>query len=147
MRIVSSQLGACLLCLAPTPRSAPAAMVFPFQSKSTPNIGMPLLGNTAPAWDALQEQALATPTGERMAAERDEWAAGDGPAHTDAKLRLFGKSDVRVVLYRDMAAWCPYCQKARARAPPHLSSLRALYTHRALCPCAPPFLDRRRGRA
>jgi len=28
-------------------------------------------------------------------------------------LRLFGhnESDVRVVLYRDHHAWCPYCQK------------------------------------
>jgi glutathione S-transferase len=38
---------------------------------------------------------------------------GSGPAHTDASLRLFGtrEEDVRVTLYRDMAAWCPYCQK------------------------------------
>jgi glutathione S-transferase len=38
---------------------------------------------------------------------------GSGPAHNDASLRLFGaqEKDVRVTLYRDMAAWCPYCQK------------------------------------
>jgi len=39
--------------------------------------------------------------------------AGKGPAHCKNKLRLFGKTekDVRVVLYRDDAGWCPYCQK------------------------------------
>lgn len=42
-----------------------------------------------------------------------EWSRGAGPAHTDAKLRLFGQKeeDVRVTFYRDTAAWCPYCQK------------------------------------
>ena len=37
-------------------------------------------------------------------------AKGGGPAHTDAKLRLFdaaSEDDVRVTLYRDDAAWCP----------------------------------------
>ena len=35
-------------------------------------------------------------------------------AHTDAKMRLFDaadESEVRVTLFRDTAAWCPYCQK------------------------------------
>lgn len=33
--------------------------------------------------------------------------------HTDAKVRFFGegRGKPRVVLYRDQAAWCPYCQK------------------------------------
>jgi glutathione S-transferase len=32
---------------------------------------------------------------------------------TSSRLRLFGtkKEDVRVVLFRDHHAWCPYCQK------------------------------------
>nr|WP_216900172.1 glutathione S-transferase family protein [Synechococcus sp. CCY 9618] len=36
-----------------------------------------------------------------------------GPASARALLRLFGHSerDVRVTLYRDHHAWCPYCQK------------------------------------
>ena len=37
----------------------------------------------------------------------------NGPTNAQAKLRLFGASeaDVRVTLYRDNHAWCPYCQK------------------------------------
>lgn len=37
----------------------------------------------------------------------------NGPANAQARLRLFGRteSDVRVTLYRDNHAWCPYCQK------------------------------------
>ena len=37
----------------------------------------------------------------------------NGPTNAQARLRLFGQSeaDVRVVLYRDNHAWCPYCQK------------------------------------
>ncbi|MGD1859125.1 MAG: glutathione S-transferase family protein [Leptolyngbyaceae cyanobacterium] len=36
-----------------------------------------------------------------------------GPTNAQARLRLFGQSeaDVRVTLYRDNHAWCPYCQK------------------------------------
>jgi glutathione S-transferase len=37
----------------------------------------------------------------------------NGVTNSQARLRLFGKSeaDVRVTLYRDHHAWCPYCQK------------------------------------
>ena len=37
----------------------------------------------------------------------------NGATNAQAQLRLFGKteSDVRVTLYRDNHAWCPYCQK------------------------------------
>ena len=37
----------------------------------------------------------------------------NGPTSSQAVLRLFGhsESDVRVTLYRDHHAWCPYCQK------------------------------------
>ncbi|WP_088240035.1 glutathione S-transferase family protein [Calothrix rhizosoleniae] len=37
----------------------------------------------------------------------------NGPTNSRARLRLFGKpeSEVRVTLYRDNHAWCPYCQK------------------------------------
>lgn len=37
----------------------------------------------------------------------------NGPTNAQARLRLFGhpESDVRVTLYRDKHAWCPYCQK------------------------------------
>ncbi|NJL20962.1 MAG: glutathione S-transferase family protein [Leptolyngbyaceae cyanobacterium SM1_3_5] len=37
----------------------------------------------------------------------------NGATNAQARLRLFGhsESDVRVTLYRDHHAWCPYCQK------------------------------------
>ena len=37
----------------------------------------------------------------------------NGVTNSQAKLRLFGReeSEVRVTLYRDNHAWCPYCQK------------------------------------
>ncbi len=37
----------------------------------------------------------------------------NGPTNAQTQLRLFGKSEaeVRVTLYRDHHAWCPYCQK------------------------------------
>ncbi len=37
----------------------------------------------------------------------------NGPTNAQARLRLFGQSeaDVRVTLFRDNHAWCPYCQK------------------------------------
>ena len=37
----------------------------------------------------------------------------NGPTNAQAQLRLFGhtESEVRVTLYRDNHAWCPYCQK------------------------------------
>lgn len=37
----------------------------------------------------------------------------NGPTNAQTRLRLFGQAeaDVRVTLYRDHHAWCPYCQK------------------------------------
>ncbi|MFM7312199.1 MAG: glutathione S-transferase family protein, partial [Cyanobium sp.] len=37
----------------------------------------------------------------------------EGPTNAQSTLRLFGRpeSEVRVTLYRDHHAWCPYCQK------------------------------------
>ncbi len=37
----------------------------------------------------------------------------NGPTNAQSRLRLFGQSEanVRVILYRDNHAWCPYCQK------------------------------------
>ena len=83
-----------------------------FGSKQSPS-KIALKTDTAPSWKVLQEQVAATATGQRLAAEAEARAQGAGPAHTDATLRLFGQpeSAVRVTLYRDDAAWCPYCQK------------------------------------
>mgnify|MGYP006245476795 FL=1 len=43
----------------------------------------------------------------------DEPDRTQGPTNAQAVLRLFGQEEsaVRVTLYRDHHAWCPYCQK------------------------------------
>ncbi|MFN9645868.1 MAG: glutathione S-transferase family protein [Cyanobacteriota bacterium] len=53
------------------------------------------------SWEQLE--ALAPPEPDRV----------HGPTSAQATLRLFGaeESAVRVTLYRDHHAWCPYCQK------------------------------------
>lgn len=74
----------------------------------------PHLTDNAPSWATLREQIYETPTGQRLQMEAAERTAGRGPPHTDALLRLFDgkdKSQVRVTIFRDSAAWCPYCQK------------------------------------
>ena len=61
----------------------------------------------APSWNDLHLWA-APPEGEALQQQRI-----DGPTNAQATLRLFGHSEaeVRVTLYRDHHAWCPYCQK------------------------------------
>tara|TARA_Y100001968_G_scaffold72631_2_gene63980 strand:+ start:1683 stop:2942 length:1260 start_codon:yes stop_codon:yes gene_type:complete len=53
------------------------------------------------SWEKLQELA------------KEEPNLIEGPTNPQAPLRLFGKpeSTIRVTLYRDHHAWCPYCQK------------------------------------
>jgi|688.fasta_scaffold257870_1 glutathione S-transferase len=53
------------------------------------------------SWEQLADQALPEPD------------RRNGPTSSQARLRLFGHAlaDVRVTLYRDHHAWCPYCQK------------------------------------
>ena len=53
------------------------------------------------SWSQLSEHAIT---------EEDR---ENGPANSQATLRLFGtdESEIRVTLYRDHHAWCPYCQK------------------------------------
>mmetsp|Transcript_7452 Transcript_7452/g.16470 ORF Transcript_7452/g.16470 Transcript_7452/m.16470 type:complete len:552 (+) Transcript_7452:33-1688(+) len=65
-----------------------------------------------PTWEELREEIEATPSGQRLKAEEEKRAKGLSP-HTDAKLRRFSSDEgpPRVTLFRDTAAWCPYCQK------------------------------------
>jgi glutathione S-transferase len=59
------------------------------------------------SWEALQ--ALVPEESEAQLEERRR----HGATNAQARLRLFGQpeSAVRVTLYRDHHAWCPYCQK------------------------------------
>lgn len=81
-----------------------------------------IMGNTggaasvpAPAltWTALE--ALAASSRARTgapAADEPSYDPNDPFPSAQSRLRLFGHSeeDVRVTLYRDHHAWCPYCQ-------------------------------------
>ena len=62
------------------------------------------MSNNPLSWDELT--ALANSHFEPM-------DTANGATNAQARLRLFGQaeSDVRVTLYRDNHAWCPYCQK------------------------------------
>ena len=64
-------------------------------------------GPQALSWDDLAE-LLPLQSDEQLLQLRQE-----GPTNAQARLRLFGRpeSEVRVTLYRDHHAWCPYCQK------------------------------------
>jgi glutathione S-transferase len=59
------------------------------------------------SWEDLRE-LLPLQSEEQLLQLRQE-----GPTNAHARLRLFGRpeSEVRVTLYRDHHAWCPYCQK------------------------------------
>jgi len=72
----------------------------PIPSSAGPE-GSSLIPAAAASWDALADLAAAEP--DRI----------QGPASAQATLRLFGSEEraVRVTLYRDHHAWCPYCQK------------------------------------
>ena len=75
----------------------------------------PTLPDRAPSWADLKARTLSTPTGARLAEEAELRSRGLGPPQVNAKLRLFepnsSEEDVRVVLYRDDSAWCPYSQR------------------------------------
>ena len=63
------------------------------------------------SWDYLKSAVLETKTGAFLKEQELLRSTGEGLPHTDAKVRLFGtKAEPRVTLFRDTAAWCPYCQ-------------------------------------
>ena len=86
------------MCAVPLAGSLPADPL-----PGAPSRTLPAAPSGAPiaSWEVLQ--AWAAPEPDRI----------NGPASAQARLRLFGQSEssVRVTLYRDHHAWCPYCQK------------------------------------
>ncbi len=67
----------------------------------------------APSWAALEKLLAELQTPEERALPELR-AQGRGPPSSKAALRLFDAPDgyePRVILYRDTAAWCPYCEK------------------------------------
>ncbi|GLC43420.1 hypothetical protein PLESTB_001555600 [Pleodorina starrii] len=65
--------------------------------------------DNAPSWEQLADLVRAKHSEFGV----DFWAdPNEGPTHPLALKRLFGSTEpVRVKLYRDHAAWCPYCHK------------------------------------
>ena len=61
------------------------------------------MATTALSWEELEELGGKVATADLV----------NGPTSSKARLRLFGgkEEEVRVTLYRDHHAWCPYCQK------------------------------------
>jgi glutathione S-transferase len=81
----------------------PRVMSFPGSDLTDPAL-LPRGEDQSPqplSWAQLAEQVLPEPDRRH------------GPTSSQARLRLFGHalSEVRVTLYRDHHAWCPYCQK------------------------------------
>eukprot|EP00638_Chattonella_subsalsa_P003529 CAMPEP_0117752790 /NCGR_PEP_ID=MMETSP0947-20121206/11834_1 /TAXON_ID=44440 /ORGANISM="Chattonella subsalsa, Strain CCMP2191" /LENGTH=457 /DNA_ID=CAMNT_0005571537 /DNA_START=149 /DNA_END=1522 /DNA_ORIENTATION=+ len=67
---------------------------------------------SAPSWNDLQRIVEETSAGADLKEQIALRETGSGLPNTDCKVRLFGtNSEPRVVLFRDTAAWCPYCQK------------------------------------
>lgn len=65
----------------------------------------------APTWDELQEMAAAKSVELGVPLPKNE-DLEDGPPNPLSLRRMFGtKDEPRVKLYRDHAAWCPYCHK------------------------------------
>eukprot|EP00238_Polyblepharides_amylifera_P014327 CAMPEP_0196586900 /NCGR_PEP_ID=MMETSP1081-20130531/55871_1 /TAXON_ID=36882 /ORGANISM="Pyramimonas amylifera, Strain CCMP720" /LENGTH=457 /DNA_ID=CAMNT_0041908921 /DNA_START=297 /DNA_END=1670 /DNA_ORIENTATION=- len=71
------------------------------------------MASSSSSWESLSQLAAGTPTAVRLEEQKRLRAEGAGLPHTDCSVRLFGgkEEDIRVTLYRDHAAWCPYCQK------------------------------------
>jgi glutathione S-transferase len=68
---------------------------------------------TAPSWEILNEVVRAEENVEERTNYDDE-LRGYGPANHRSNIRLFDAHEgtvPEVVLFRDEAAWCPYCEK------------------------------------
>jgi hypothetical protein len=63
--------------------------------------------DNAPSWEDLQ--ALVTAQQAKLGDMPHDLEAG--PPTTASLKRTFGKGEPRITLYRDHAAWCPYCHK------------------------------------
>eukprot|EP00746_Dinoflagellata_sp_MGD_P136062 gnl/MRDRNA2_/MRDRNA2_70050_c0_seq1.p1 gnl/MRDRNA2_/MRDRNA2_70050_c0~~gnl/MRDRNA2_/MRDRNA2_70050_c0_seq1.p1 ORF type:complete len:516 (-),score=98.49 gnl/MRDRNA2_/MRDRNA2_70050_c0_seq1:248-1645(-) len=70
-----------------------------------------------PTWSSLAEdagqRAAAASKQLQVAGRRGTWNLAEGPPSAQARMRTFGTdpSKIRVTLYRDNHAWCPYCHK------------------------------------
>jgi len=68
---------------------------------------------TVPSWADLTSHSSGQTVGSVLNNEVESRQNGHGSAHVQSKLRLFSSSNEnpQITLFRDHAAWCPYCQK------------------------------------
>lgn len=68
---------------------------------------------SVPSWDELASLTGSQGVGIALNDEVKKRSSGRGSAHVQSDLRLFSSSieKPQITLYRDHAAWCPYCQK------------------------------------
>ena len=70
--------------------------------------------SSSSSWADLQSKSESTETGLKMKEQAEQRKGGKAEPHVDNLLHLYSaksEDDVRLTLYRDHAAWCPYCQK------------------------------------
>lgn len=74
-----------------------------------------VLKDHSASWKELYDRVAQLPTGQRLANQVQLREHGYGRPDANARWRLFddetSKDNVRIIFYRDQAAWCPYCQK------------------------------------
>ncbi|KAL7566886.1 hypothetical protein ACA910_021373 [Epithemia clementina (nom. ined.)] len=74
--------------------------------------GSSAIETKTPSWVDLMAQSAATQAGKALNHEMHLRSQGRGSASRENTLRKFDKyAEPAVTLYRDHAAWCPYCQK------------------------------------
>ncbi|KAG7373028.1 glutathione S-transferase [Nitzschia inconspicua] len=67
---------------------------------------------TIPSWKDIYNTIGQTAVGKALNDDADQRSNGYGAAHVHNKLRKFASTnDPKIILYRDHAGWCPYCQK------------------------------------
>jgi glutathione S-transferase len=93
--------------------SAPAAAA---AAAAAPTTATTTFSDNAPTWDALRDLVQQQEAQHDLSDRGGSFLSPDlenGPPHPLALRRLFGapENEVEIVLYRDHAAWCPYCEK------------------------------------
>ena len=113
-------MGRAVLCVAAL-LSLRQAFLSPFRAPRAPRMARRFFGASAPAsqvldgapsWEELQK-SWRKEAGEELLGFREALSAGR-VANAMASVRVFEKTEEeanRVTLYRDSAAWCPYCHK------------------------------------
>lgn len=86
--------------------------MWPFSSGKTANTAISFI-DVSPSWEEL-ESLLRSKESTLERSDFESERAGRGPTNHRASIRLFDAPDgfqPEITLYRDQAAWCPYCEK------------------------------------